>query len=528
MKTQLTHAGGALAALAVGVGLALTPTTAQAAPTSQVEAATSWLAGQLPDDAIVKQNFGGTDYPDYGLTIDYGLAFSGSATQSGALDDVVTALADTPETFSEYTSNVGFGDRDDSQIAGATAKLATLVQQVGRDATSFGGHDLVAETETVVVDDGAAAGRASDISNYGDNSNSLGQSFAVRALSTADSDEAAAATDYLIKQQCDTGVFRINMSDAACGAVGGGDVVSVDTTAFAIQALVVARGAGYTGADDAIAAAATYLLGAQEDDGSFLDTGAYNSNSTGLAAAALAAVGEDAAATQAADFVAGLQLPAGAGDDAGAVAYDQAGFDAAEDAGVPENLDDQFRRTTAQAALGLLQATDEAVDPDPGTDPDPEVGPVDSIALQLSDSAPTQGDTITITAMGQDADGRSTGDVSDDLTLESSVESDTVDGNTVTFNHASPHTITATYVDPDDETNTATASITVEVAPLAADTDTDDSGVGVEADSDGLLPGTGTTVQAWQLVLAGTMLLAGITLVAVRRRDVVARRSADR
>lgn len=68
-------------------------------------------------------------------------------------------------------------------------------------------------------------------------------------------------------------------------------------------------------------------------------------------------------------------------------------------------------------------------------------------------------DTVTITATGTDAYGNDTGDVTDDLTLESDVETDEVVGNTVRFPTASPHTITATHV------SGASASILIEVIP---------------------------------------------------------------
>ena len=164
MKSQFSRAGGALAALAVGAGLALAPTAAQAATTPQAGSAASWLADQLPAGTILQTS----GFPDYGLTIDFALALVDTGTEAAAVDRIVEALATTPETFSQYTTTVGFDDRADSQVAGATAKLATLVQMTGGDPTSFGGEDLIEDVETVTVDEGASAGRASDISDFGD------------------------------------------------------------------------------------------------------------------------------------------------------------------------------------------------------------------------------------------------------------------------------------------------------------------------------------------------------------------------
>lgn len=517
MTIALRRTAGALAAAAVSAVLVLTPTAAQAGPSPQAESAASWLAGQVPADGIVKVTFGEDQYRDHGLSLDVALAFLETGTQEAGVDKILDGLLDDGTVFTDYASTSGFGDREDSQIAGATSKLATTAQLAGRDATSFGGHDLIAAVERVVVDDGAAVGRASDISDFGDNSNSIGQSFAVRALAGADGAELAAAADYLIKQQCDNGVFRLNMSDAGCGAVDDGDTTSIDTTAFAVGALIDAREAGYGDADGAIIGAVEYLIGAQKADGSFSDTGSDNSNSTGLAAVALAGGGEAAAATKAADFVAALQVASG--DNAGAIAYDQVTFDA----GSSGTLDDQWRRTTSQAAVGLAFVS--------ATEPEPDPGPVASMTLDVSIPAPTQGDTITVTATGKDADDVPTGDVSDELTLTSSVDTDTIDGNTVRFNHASPHTITATHV----PTGT-TASITVEVSPAAVDTPTtgtgtgsaDDSGVTV-ANVNGTLPDTGSTMQAWQLLAAAGLIVAGAGLVLEgRRRKTVVRSHAQR
>lgn len=496
--------------MAVAAGLALAPTSAQAATSPEVESATAWLASQIPEDTIV-QNLG---FPDFGLTIDFALAFYETRTQTAVAEAIVDALDADPRTVSEYATNVGFGDREDSQISGATAKIATLAQQSGRDASDFAGVDLIEDVEGVVADDGDEIGRGMDVSDFGENSNSIGQSFVVRALTGAGSDEADAATTYLMNQQCGDGSFRITMTAGGCGATGG-DTVSIDATAFVIEALTEAREAGFSGADEAISDAAAFLVGVQEDDGSFMDTGAFNTNTSGLAGYALELTGESAAATKAADFVAGLQLPQGAGDDAGAIAYDQSAFDEAKANGIPENLGDQFRRASAQAVLSLPHVSSPA-------------GPVAAMTLKVSDVAPTAGDTVTVTATGKDADDRSTGDVTGDITLESSVSTDTIRGNKVTFNSASPHTITATHV----PTGT-TASILVEVSPAAASGPDDEVSGGEVSESgpgaaDGNatvvndartdLPNAGTPVQAWQLVLAAAMMALGTVLLLARGR----------
>ena len=220
---------------------------------------------------------------------------------------------------------------------------------------------------------------------------------------------------------------------------------------------------------DEVTEATDFLLDEQADNGSLSDAAAANSNSTSLAALVFAASGNSAAATKAADWLVPLQATSastpGLDDEVGAVAYGPTEFASGKANGISTIGRDQWVRTSVQAALALNFATPP--------EPEPEPGPVASMTLKVSDSTPTQGDTITITASGKDADGVSTGDVSEDLSLTSSVATDTVDGNTVMFNHASPHTITATHV----PTGT-TASITVQVAPKAASTPSSGSGTG--------------------------------------------------
>lgn len=107
-----------------------------------------------------------------------------------------------------------------------------------------------------------------------------------------------------------------------------------------------------------------------------------------------------------------------------------------------------------------------------------EAGPTDELALVTTGTtvdddgvlhAP-QGSTITVRGLGLDEWSNVTGGLP--VTLTSSVATDVVDGETVTFPHASPHTITAT-------SGAFRASVLVEVVPTAT------------GDEDGT-PGAGT------------------------------------
>lgn len=503
MKSTLHRAGVAIATTAVTATLALAPTAAHAAaPSPQATSAAQWLADQVPEDShLFTSVYGageGESFIDIGLNLDiqHALAELGdSATADQVYDAAVAGSAD-------YTDFFG------TRYAGSVAKLAAYVQLHGDDATNIDGRNLIEDLEGLQVTTGEEAGRLKD-SPDGDyqSANTIGQSWGVRALVAVDSDAAEPAEAFLVDQQCDDGGFRLYQSGAGCSS-------NVDATTFAIAALQDAGGHVAELAD-----AGDFLTSGQARNGSFSESGSANSNSTGLAAVALSSLGEPAAATRAADWLATSQQTTastpGLADEVGAVAFDADGLVAGKADGIDTIERDQWVRATAQAAPGLQFATAPV--------PDPEPGPVASITLKLSTSAPTEGDTITITATGKDADGVSTGDVSDELEVKSSVETDTIDGNTVTFNHASPHTITATHV----PTGT-TASVLVEVSPLAAETpttgtDSASGGVATVSNANGTLPDTGSLVEPWQLAAAAALLVLGAAMVVGGRRRVTVR-----
>jgi LPXTG-motif cell wall-anchored protein len=315
----------ASAVLAVTTSLALSAPAALAAPTTTddpVAAAAGWLASQLVEGERVETTFGDDTYPDQGLTADTVFALAGA----GVAADAITAATDWLETQLDAYTGTG-----EEVYAGATAKLALVAVTTGRPATSFGGQDLVARLEG--RDDG---GRYRDASEWGDFSNTITQSLGVLALHRVDGAAPSdAAVGYLAAQACDDGGFpeALEVDAAACTS-------NVDATGFAVQALLPFASTDPAAAD-AAGAAVTWLLGQQGDDGSFggPDSPA-NANSTGLAAAALAAAGEDAAVTAARGFLVGLQE--GCGDaEPGSIPFD------ASDPG-------DVTRATAQAVLGLV------------------------------------------------------------------------------------------------------------------------------------------------------------------------------
>jgi hypothetical protein len=130
------------------------------------------------------------------------------------------------------------------------------------------------------------------------------------------------------------------------------------------------------------------------------------------------------------------------------------------------------------------------------------VGPLVSLAITPSATTVDQGGSLTFAVSGADAWGKPV-DVTS-ATLTSSVASDVVDGLSVTFPTASPHTVTASLAG-------ITASVTVQVAPAA----TVAAGA---SDSPGLAETgfEGATVG----IIGGALLLAGLASVLIvgRRR----------
>lgn len=368
-SSTLRRLGAAVIAPALAAGMVVAAPSAQAAPNSYAYSAARWLSDQLTDGVVHNEQY---DFDDHGLTLDVLFALQQLDTRAADQKRIVAAFAANPGAY------IGTGSE---AYAGATGKLAAAVQASDRDATAFGGRNLIADAEARV----AVTGRATDASGYGDYSNAIGQSFVVRALSTAKSGLADETVAYLLKQQCDDGSFRVQMADAQCTATVG----TIDATALAVQALLAAKGAGQAGVQDDVDEAVTWLLGQQAPDGGFSDDGTSNTNSTGLAAATLAAAGKDGAAGSAAAFIVGHQVTDAVAEDSplaselGAIAFDTAALAAAKASGIDETTRDQFIRATAQAAIGVnaqLSAT--------------------SLAVTVPSGLTKAGSTITVSAAG--------------------------------------------------------------------------------------------------------------------------------
>ncbi|MFC7723512.1 hypothetical protein ACFQW6_00220 [Nocardioides sp. GCM10028917] len=377
--------GLALTVAATALAQPLLAPAAQAATdvpaTSAARAGTGWLATQLTNGVIHNDTF---DFDDLGMTMDIGLSLDEVGGDQAMVRQIRSALSTRIKEYAAPSAT--------ERYSGSLAKSLVFAQVSGADPRTYGGLDLVAETEARVTGSGPSAGRLADLSAYGDYANSFGQALAVRGLSVAGSAKAAAATDFMLKQQCSSGYFRVFFTTDAAAAdqscVEGTDPTDTDTTAFVVNQLA-ATSPRSAAVDAAIAKAVAWLAATQKADGSFVGstfTPDPNTNSTGLAASALAAAGTCEQAGRAAEWVSSLQVgaqPAGsplAGEE-GALAYDKAAMDSAAVGGIGAGRD-QWWRATVQAVAGLTHARGAAK------------------ALTVTSSGTAPGSTATLTATG--------------------------------------------------------------------------------------------------------------------------------
>jgi hypothetical protein len=329
-------------------------------PTLQAQAATEtyrtkathaarWQSGQLTHGSIYNSTFG---FTDWGLTIDTGFAMAADGTTPVRLGRLRTALANHVRDYTTFGGDT---------FAGPTAKLLLATKVLRAAPRNFGGVNVRAQLLRLMAPASAGFehGRFRDTGSQ-DFSNVIGQSYAVIGLARTGG-VPVPAVSYLIKQRCSAGYFALAPTvGKTCNQAGG--TPDVDATAIALQAMIAARAQGVQFPDWLIGRTGTWLASAQKRNGSFgggTGTAAPNSNSTGLAAQALFAVGRNQARLRAASFVAKLQITAAraaagpARSDIGAIAYNRAAFNAAISGGITDTTRDQWRRSTPQAFFAL-------------------------------------------------------------------------------------------------------------------------------------------------------------------------------
>ena len=331
-------------------GVSLAAAARTASTTTHAAAATTWLAAELTRSGGSMPGFTAGS-PDVGLTEDVVLALTAGGAGEGA--PARTATAQVAAHVADFVSYDSLGTAFPGvRLAGPMAKSMLVAEVQGGDPKTFGGWDLEGDLRALMVTTGPTAGRFADKNAFSpDASNGFGQALALIALQRTKDGVPSDAIGFLLAQQCPAGGFRLFYdSGATCAADAETDT---DATSLAVEALQVVDQT--TAVKAASAKAVTWLLGHQDGPtGSFSGTGPTatpNTNSTGVAAAALRAVGEAAAADQAAGYVAALQL--GSGPDAGAIGYDHDAVVAAPGGTITDNSRDQWRRATAQGVLAL-------------------------------------------------------------------------------------------------------------------------------------------------------------------------------
>ncbi|SDX21750.1 Prenyltransferase and squalene oxidase repeat-containing protein [Amycolatopsis xylanica] len=332
---------------------------ADAEPTphgKEMYAATHWLAGQLATaadvaafdkanpkklGALVENTLPGkAGATDWDVTIDTLLAFRATGTETEAVGKIAAALPAGVKSF------IG---PEDARVTGAIAKALIAADK----PTEFGGVDLIAELDKLMLTVPNAEGPSLD-GKYGKSSTNAEQALAIIGLTKAEQVPSRRAIEFLRRQQCADGGFRLGGDDKPeCGPDEHSDAA---TTALATQALHEAF------KPDEVEKPATYLLTTQDATGGFKDTKDLNAVATGLAGQALWVAGKGEGAERAADWVAGMQVTkdtAKLSGDLGAIAFNKAAFDSgvanARDGEITADARAEWRQWTARAVLALTK-----------------------------------------------------------------------------------------------------------------------------------------------------------------------------
>lgn len=293
---------GCAVALAVGTLAVAVPAHAVGSPSVSYpvhgRSAATWQVTQLVHGHIPGSQPGYG--PDWGLTIDTGLMLAADGHHPQTVTQVTRAIA---RHVLDYTTYAGV------TYSAATAKALVVADVLGDHPRHFGGVDLRGRTLKLVAPKSAGFewGRLRDTGKT-DYSNVFGQAYGVIGLARSGG-VSQAVVDYLLKQRCPAGFFRLEeVAGKTCAQ--SHSLADVDATALALQALITVRGTSIAVPAGAISGTASWLVSVQRPNGSYGEqlSGPPDSNTTGLAAQALYSAGRKPARLRAASWVAGLQL----------------------------------------------------------------------------------------------------------------------------------------------------------------------------------------------------------------------------
>jgi hypothetical protein len=290
----------AVAVIAAAAGMILfAGAPAQATPAAQTTtdpaaAAAGWLARQLTGGTHLRTTYAGTTYDDYGGTADAVLAMATAKVSGSAIRAATDWLAANADAYASLHDTSGAPGPYD----GSVAKLALVAQATGRDATSFGGYNLL---EALHDDQCTAVGNA-DGSDYTKAAcpgvgaarniySSVSESLAILVQARAGGAYAPSsdALAYFLSLQCPNGGFTGLTSACTDNADA-----SADETAYAAMAL---QALGSQPA--ALAKAVDWLLSTRSSGGYWVAQGGPDVDTTGLSTAALASAGKSVARSRA-------------------------------------------------------------------------------------------------------------------------------------------------------------------------------------------------------------------------------------
>ncbi len=328
----------AVAAAVAALAIAVPSVAAQASTSPRAQTSAGVVQRYL---AAHGSHFATSGYPDYGLTLDAVLAMD-----SAGVGDYRSGKA-TAYVGNHIASYIGDGTAE--AYAGATAKaLLVSLSQRATPTGTLGGVDLVTRLKSLQT----ASGRFSDKSQYGDYSNTIGQSLALVSLARAGQKLSYSSISFLRKQQCTNGGFQLNVAGRGCSSNRKADP---DATSFAVQGLLAAPQTEVT--KRRITWAIRYLKSRMTSAGGVkggATTSGPNANSTGLAVMSFDSAGYHSLGRKGRHFLTTLRFgcayPASM---RGGVAYDRARISQARSQHTKARLVDQDLRATTQAVLGF-------------------------------------------------------------------------------------------------------------------------------------------------------------------------------
>jgi A-macroglobulin TED domain len=481
----------------------MAPDSASAAPlsttTDPAQAAAGWLAGRL-DGGTHVTNLG---FFDGGTTADVVFGLAAAGVGKSTTNDVLDFLQKPANADSYADLSAQFG----GPYTGSAAKAALAFLVGGRDPSSVaaGGLSLTQamRMECASVDVSATATHYCPAVGAGLGTfSSVSQSFIVLTSARLGTplDDTGAAMIWFRSLQCPNGGFTVDVPEKGCASNASADV---DATAYALMALTSILSPSAT--DTAAAtAAADWLVTSQNRDGSWTSQKVHNTDSTGLAAAALAGAGRNTRTARA--WLREQQITGGPtvgpGATRGALSYAAARDEHSRMKATADGL-----LGLGAAPLGTLTASHSIAG-----------APVLALSAPRFSGALHAGGTVRLTASGFQAKEKVRVQIhSTPVTLATvpASSSGSVSTSVVlpTALAAGTHTVTVT-----GQTSTLAASATVTVAAAAASTSSGSGG----ATTSTPLAATGTDGRQLATVTAAALLLllsGGALLVTGRRRE---------